>query len=61
MEDMDVISHELVNEYQLFTRYQTFNNECPPEVAREQFEAVYEEFVSYDIPAYREFVNLMDH
>lgn len=61
METMDAINDELINEYQLFTRYQTFNSKCSPETAREQFETVYEEFVSYDIPADREFVNLMDH
>lgn len=61
MEAIDAISNELANAYHLLKLYQTFNSECPLEAAREQFEAVYEEFVSYDIPAYREFVNLMDH
>ena len=61
MEAMLAISDKLANAYHILKLYQTFNSECPPEAAREQFEAVYEEFVSYDIPAYREFVNLMDH
>lgn len=61
MEAMLAISDKLTNAYHLLKLYQTFNSECPPEAAREQFEAVYEEFVSYDILAYREFVNLMDH
>lgn len=62
MEAMLAISDELANAYHhLLKLYQTFNSECPPEATREQFKAVYEEFVSYDIPAYREFVNLMDH
>ena len=61
MEAMLAISDELANAYYLLNLYQTFNSECPPEAAREQFEAVYEEFLSMDIPAYREFINLMNN
>lgn len=61
MEAMLAISDELSNAYHLLQLYQTFNNECPPEAAKEQFELVYEQFVSYDIPAYREFVKLLNH
>lgn len=53
------INDDLCTAYYLMKLYQEFNSDCLEEQSREQFEMIYEQFLSCDIPAYREFITLL--
>lgn len=59
LEELLAVNDDLCVAYNLMTAYQDFNDSCPQEKAREHFEALYESFITSDIPAYREFVTLL--
>lgn len=53
------VNDDLCTAYYLMKLYQAFNSDCSQEESREQFEMIYEQFLSADIPVYREFVGLL--